>query len=87
MVCLSSGFLLAFIFRLYLIWVNRTRDRECADAADSTDIDAPGLEVAMAMEDMTDMQIRKFLYVYWVQLAESSVRRGSEVLSHLYRPF
>ncbi|CEF76358.1 hypothetical protein FGSG_08099 [Fusarium graminearum PH-1] len=64
MVCLSSGFLLAFIFRLYLIWVNRTRDRECADAADSTDIDAPGLEVAMAMEDMTDMQIRKFRYVY-----------------------
>ncbi|WXC58416.1 hypothetical protein SNK03_004314 [Fusarium graminearum] len=64
MVCLSSGFRLAFISRLYLIWVNRTRDRECADAADSTDIDAPGLEVAIAMEDMTDMQIRKFRYVY-----------------------
>ncbi|KAF5250799.1 hypothetical protein FANTH_4071 [Fusarium anthophilum] len=66
MVCLSACFVISYAFRRYLIWVNKNRDLEEAamDMADADPVSREALSEAMAMDDKTDTQIRKFRYVY-----------------------
>ena len=61
MVCLGLGIVLTLVFRLYLTWVNRTRDRTAAVETNVV-VDSAGNMVNLM--DKTDKEIEQFRYVY-----------------------
>lgn len=61
MICLGLGIVLTLVFRFYLSWINRTRDRTAAVEADVV-VDSAGIMVNLM--DKTDKELEQFRYVY-----------------------
>ncbi|OJJ56721.1 hypothetical protein ASPSYDRAFT_91969 [Aspergillus sydowii CBS 593.65] len=63
MICPSIGIVLALSFRVYLVWVNRCRDKAAGGSgpADTTDLPTG---IALNLMDKTDMEMPQFRYVY-----------------------
>lgn len=63
MICPSIGIVLALAFRVYLIWINRCRDKAAGGSGpvDTTDLQTG---IALNLMDKTDLEMPQFRYVY-----------------------